>query len=268
MVHMLEHIILGAVQGVAEWLPISSEGMIVLVKANFFGGGEIGALVREALWLHLGTFFAALVYFRRDVAALARAVFSYAQGSTEEKKLLQFLLVSTGISGALGFLLLEGVAEAFGQASAAAVTGGIGVLLLVTGGLQAKAERQKTALRGTADLRLSDSVLLGVVQALAVLPGLSRSGFTVSALLLRRIRDTEALRLSFLMSLPIVLAGNIFLNAKELTSLNNASLAGLFASFVFGLATIHALLAFARRVRFSIFVIAFGLLMILAAFVV
>ncbi|VAW17354.1 Undecaprenyl-diphosphatase, partial [hydrothermal vent metagenome] len=115
--------------------------------------------------------------------------------------------------------------------------------------------------RTPTDIKMIDSVTLGIVQGFAALPGLSRSGLTVASLLLRKFDEEQAIRLSFLMSIPIVLAGNILLNIKDFNpTLEN--LFGFFFSFVFGLATIHILLKVAKKVNFAYFVLLFGLLMI------
>jgi undecaprenyl-diphosphatase len=99
-----------------------------------------------------------------------------------------------------------------------------------------------------------------------VLPGLSRSGLTVAALLFRKFEDTEALRLSFLMSLPIVLGGNIILNATSF-ELSPVAVWGVVTSFLFGLLTIHLLFRLAKKVNFAWFAVLFGVATIAAAFI-
>ena len=140
---MLEQIILGIVQGIVEWLPVSSEGVILLVIKNFFDA-ELGAeaIIRQALFLHLGTFLAALVYFRKDVAQLFKALFNYKSASLETKKVFNFLLATTLISGLLGFVLIKAFIELEEQLflSAKVITAAVGLLLLVTGWLQIKAQ--------------------------------------------------------------------------------------------------------------------------------
>lgn len=262
---MFEHIVLGAVQGIAEWLPVSSEGMIVLTSSVFFGGGSLEHLVKQALFLHLGTFFAALVYFRSDVTMLIKETLRYPSASEDHKKTINFLVISTIISGAVGFTLLQMAVELeslFGFSSRFLIVV-VGVLLLITGFLQL-AGQSKGAEKQVMDLNPADSILLGFVQGFAALPGLSRSGLTVSAFLLRKYDKTQALRLSFLMSLPIVLAGNILLNLGDATLLSLESLAGLLSSFVFGYVTIDLMMRIARRVNFGWFVITFGILTLLA----
>jgi hypothetical protein len=89
--NFLEAAILGIVQGVAEWIPISSEGVTVLLGAKFFTGITITELIRFSLFLHLGTFFAALVYFREDVSDLVRKTINYKKTDEETKKLIQWI---------------------------------------------------------------------------------------------------------------------------------------------------------------------------------
>ncbi len=264
---MMETFVLGAIQGIAEWLPVSSEGMIVLAQTLFFdASGGFAEMVAFALWLHVGTFFAALVYFWRDVVVLLRGLFGYKKADKQTKSLLNFLVVSTLISGAIGFVLLkalEGFMEVLGG-QAFWVVMLVGVSLLVTGYLQLS--KKVVGVRKEKDVTMRDAVVLGIVQGFAIVPGLSRSGLTVAALLLRKFHDVSSLRLSFLMSMPIVLGANIVLQAGEMT-LTSESLIGLFVAFVFGLITIHGLMVFARKVNVGLFVVLFGLLTIASAFI-
>jgi len=264
---MFEYVILGIIQGIAEWLPVSSEGLIILAKTNFFHTpGNLEEAITQALFLHLGTFLAALIYFRRDVKKLVKTIFSYRSQSQETQKLFSFLLITTMISGAFGLLLIKTLTYISSQleSQGTIITLMIGCLLLGTAFLELKAK--KSGYRNLCDLTIVDSILLGIVQGFAALPGFSRSGLTVSALLLRKLDKTYALKLSFLMSLPIVLAGNIALNTNALVWTVEA-LAGLFFSFIFGLAAIHLFLKLAEKINFGYFVLLFGVLTILSAVV-
>lgn len=262
---MVEYIVLGIIQGIAEWIPVSSEGMIILMREVFFPGDSILSSVSIALFLHLGTFLSALVYFWKDVKEIIRNLLNWKEASSEDRNLIIFLFIATLVSGLLGLVLLFalGSFEEKLQMAGGFAMGLVGILLLITGVLQLVAKESA----GDKTLpNKKDSLLLGIVQGFAALPGLSRSGLTVSALLLRKYSKEEALRLSFLLSLPIVLGGNIVLNLSGF-EVNPEKLVGLLFSFIFGLATIHGLILLARKVNFGWFVMIFGILSILAAFI-
>lgn len=248
---MFEQIIMGIIQGIAEWLPISSEGLIILIKSSFFSGGGIENMVKQALFLHLGTFFAALIYFRKEIISLIQL---------KSRKLLVFLVTATLISGLLGYGLLNLLANL----PARTITLVIGLLLLLTAGFQLKAKKGEYKERN--DLTVGDGILLGLVQGASVLPGLSRSGLTVSTLLLRKFKSSEALTLSFLMSLPVVLGGNIVLNLDKFV-LSSELVWGLIFSFIFGFLTIDLLLKLSKKINFGYFVLFFGLIVIASVFV-
>lgn len=273
---MFESIILGIVQGVAEWLPVSSEGLIFLIKTNFFPKDEtLTEIFKLALFLHFGTFLAALVYFRKDVWLLLKAIFDYKKLDKETRDVLDFLIITTIISGFLGLLFIKILDSInFNINSASRVIALlIGLLLLVTAFLQFKVNCKKRIIpclankeSGRLEINKRDGIILGIIQSLAVLPGLSRSGLTVSTLLIRKVDESLALKLSFLMSLPIVLGGNIILNLDKF-SLSPEFFVALSFSFVFGLITIDLLLRLAKKVNFAIFVLIFAILTIASAFV-
>ncbi|MDD3374107.1 MAG: undecaprenyl-diphosphate phosphatase [Candidatus Omnitrophica bacterium] len=262
----IENIILGIAQGIGEWLPISSEGLIALIKINFFSGENLFSIIKLALFLHLGTFCAAFVYFRKDVLSLLKALFFYKTAEEKNKKLLTFLIISTTISGLLGFGLITLLSQIENQIrlSGKIITAGVGILLLLTALLQIRTK--KTGSRNISDLKKTDAIILGFIQGFAVLPGLSRSGTTVAALLLKKFDKTVALKLSFLMSLPIVLIGNIFLGIKYF-EFSFEALAGFLFSFIFGLLTIHLLFKIAEKVNFGYFILFFGILTIISVFI-
>ncbi len=266
MTSMFEYSVLGIIQGVAEWLPVSSEGWIVLIKTHFFPSSQdFTSIVRQALFLHFGTFLAALVYFRRDVMNILGSLRRFRHEPRENRNLLTFLAISTLISGTLGLLLIKGLARITShfESTGKVLTACVGLLLLGTAFLEFKAK--KGGHRDLKNITLTDGILLGLAQGFAALPGLSRSGLTVSSLLLRRFDKACALKLSFLMSLPIVLAGNIVLNLNQL-SFSKEALAGLFFSFIFGLGTIHLLLKIAEKIQFGYFLLIFSALTLTSVF--
>jgi len=260
-----QQIILGIIQGIVEWLPFSSEGFMLFVQTNFFKQTDISLFIKQALFLHLGTFFAALIYFRKDVKELFQGLFDYKKADIGTKRTLNFLIVATIISGFVGLAFLQFIKFIDTQflLTSKIITFIIGALLLISGFLQVRAS--SIGIRTIYHLNNIDSVFLGFTQGLAALPGFSRSGLTISALLFRNIKETTALKLSFILSLPIVLIGNIILNLRDFTLITGLFW-GLLTSFVFGLATIHILMKLAQKIKFGWFVVLMAILVIASSF--
>lgn len=265
---MLEQIILGTIQGVAEWLPVSSTSLLILAKQNLFHHQDgFQALTQHTVFLHLGTFLAAIVYFRKDVLHLLQALFQYRAQTKEIQNLTIFLVISTILSAAIGLILRQLIANWTGQFASTAkpITLTIGVFLLITAWGQLKIKGLKGH-KTLNDLNIRDGIILGIVQGCAAVPGLSRSGLTVAALLLRNFDRAYALKISFLMNLPIVLGANILLNLRP-AAWTMQALVGVFVAFAVGLASIHGLLRLAQKINFGYFVLIFGVLTILSVFV-
>jgi undecaprenyl-diphosphatase len=247
---LLEGFILGLVQGITEWLPISSEGINTLILLRFFHK-PLAEAIQVSLWLHSGTLLAALVYFRRDITSLLRYLPQYVRQfrtnqATESVSLITFLIISTLVSGALGAPLLFWGLSLTGIPAALA-TAIIGGFLIITGLVQ------RFVLRSTgrkAVIGIKDAIITGVVQAASVLPGLSRSGLTVSTLLFLGYHPRQALRVSFLMSIPVVLAVVIVLSVTNMVSLSIPAVVGAAIALLFGWLSISALLRIAERIPF------------------
>lgn len=263
---IFQQIILGIVQGIVEWLPFSSEGVLLLVRTYFFEEIAVETFIRQALFLHLGTFFAALIYFRKDVKEIIHGTFNYKKTDVVTKRTIKFLVIATLISGVLGLALIQffNLIDTKLILSNKIITFSVGILLLVTGFIQLKVGRGGT--RNAYHLNTKDGIFLGIAQGFAVLPGLSRSGLTVSSLLFRNIEETNALRLSFILSLPIVLIGNILLNLHDVQFVSGMFFGILFA-FISGLLTIHIFMRISQRVKFGHFVLIMAFLMIAASFI-
>lgn len=263
MTPFFQGLILGAVQGITEWLPISSEGINTLILVHFFQK-PLSEAIGMSIWLHTGTLMSALVYFRRDIVVIARHLPQYIRewrtnSTTEHNALITFMIISTLLAGVVGApLLMLGLVQRV--APTGLLTAIIGIFLIITGLVQKYAPSHS----GTKTVAgIKDAILLGVIQGFSVLPGLSRSGLTVSALLFRGYHAEYAIRVSFLMSIPVVLVGVIGLNLIGGVSYDLASLGGIVSAFVFGILTIGALLKLAGRIRFWTFCLFLGLLSLL-----
>jgi undecaprenyl-diphosphatase len=250
-------LLLGAVQGITEWLPISSEGINTLILLYFYQK-SLPEAVRISLQLHTGTVLAALVYFRRDIVDLSRHLPQYirelrANGRTEQDALTSFLIVSTVLTGVIGAPLLmilvlrDKAIPVISDLHSGLVMAIIGILLIITGFVQKYAPR---SLGTKTKAGLKDAIVLGVVQAFSVFPGLSRSGLTVSALLFRGYDVKHALRITFLMGIPVILAADIGLRLFYGVSFDLSAVSGLVTAFLFGILTIGVLLRIATRLHF------------------
>ena len=257
---MIASALLGLLQGLTEWLPVSSQGVVTAASAFLFDYDASDA-VALALWLHVGTSLAAALAFRREVVGIAREVLS---DPTHPSPLLVFLAVGTVVSAVIGLpllLLLDELSDALGAGAMVVV----GVLLVATGAVQMRRPLSGTPDSGTRDragLSVLDAVLTGVAQGLAALPGLSRSGLTVAVLLGRQVDRSEALVLSFLLGIPAGLAAALFAGLESGVLRTVDGVVGAAVAFVVGLASIKVLLAVARRVNFAVFVVLVGLAVI------
>ncbi|MFO8016148.1 MAG: undecaprenyl-diphosphate phosphatase [Candidatus Woesearchaeota archaeon] len=233
---MLEYILLGILQGIFEWLPVSSEGIVALL-GNLMGG-EFNP-VDIALFLHLGTLLAVMIYFAgdwKDVLIL------------KQKDLLVFLIITTAVSLPIGFLLYSAVRDA-------AV--GAGLLFIVGSGLILTSFFHRT--RKSLNLGMRKlAVLAGVLQGMAVIPGLSRSGSTIFGLSMGKLKPEQILRLSYMMSAPAVLASSAYLLIREPLMIHGWP--AVVSSFAAGMLALHLLMRLSQRINFFMLTLIFGIL--------
>lgn len=238
-------IMLGILQGATESLPVSSSGHLVLVP--WILGWPDSSLLYDTM-VHLGTCVAVIVYFWQDLVALAQGAW---RGLTRKrsgpKDDLGWLLILSAVPGALIGWLFEDLFEALFAKPAYAAG-----FLLITGTLLFISDRLGRRERTLDSLRWPDAVWIGLAQAAAIAPGISRSGATMSAGLLRKLKRETAARFAFLMSVPIILgaAGLQVFKAIRAGSLQGSwpelSL-GFLAAAASGLVSIGFLLHFVRK---------------------
>jgi len=277
-ISIIQALILGAVQGVAEWLPISSEGITMFLMINAFGRNPSDA-ISYAIFLHFGTMLAAILKFKGDFAHILA---SFAR-KKRENSMFAIILIATLFTGLTAVPLYIAIKYGSVAVSGKVFSLLIGALLILTGFILGAPERseikgksgvgerggsskssESEAYRRAEELSHFESALLGAAQGCAILPGISRSGTTIAFLLLRKIRQEDALKISFIISVPAVL-GAVFVdligNVQDFNLFTGISM--LISSFIFGYATIDALLRFASIVKFSKFCISLGLVAII-----
>jgi undecaprenyl-diphosphatase len=259
----------GVIQGVVEWLPVSSEAAVTLLLAGL--GFTPAAAVRLALFLHVGTALAATVYYRAEIIGLFHRVPHWRPGHAFDADAadLSFLALATAVSAAVGFGAYRLLLDVATELSGGAFVGLIGALLIVTGLVQRAAT--ESVLDDPRRPRPIDAGLVGIGQGLAVLPGVSRSGTTVSLLLLRGYDGETAFTLSFLLSIPAALGAGLLvvLDADGLPQIAPASaVVSLLASAVIGYATIGLLMRVVRRVAFWGLCVGFGALAVASGLLV
>jgi len=239
----------GLLQGVLEWLPVSSSGQSMLFYLDILGLDAERAF-ELGIFLHLGTMLAVLIKYRDTWA-----------NALSDSKLTRFLAITTAMTCVIGVPVYLGLKMVLKGFDGTFLNFGVGLLLVVTGFLLYYTRRKDYGSEDLSTMSDGHIALIGAVQGFTILPGISRSGATVSALALSGVNQEEALRLSFLMSVPAV-AGAVVLEAAidGIGALEPASLAGLLAAFISGYALMEMLLATAHKVRFDLFCIGFGLL--------
>jgi len=236
-VSVLKAFVLGLVQGLTEFLPVSSSGHLVL--ADYLLHVKSGNIAFEVS-VHLGTLLAVIVYFRRD---LARVIVEFFRGG-EGRRTGWMLILASVPTAIIGFAFKDTFESLF-QSPRSAAAG-----LLVTSILLFFAERVHGGQRSLGRVRTFDALLIGTMQGLAIIPGISRSGSTISAGLFSGLSRDTAARFSFLLSIPAIIGAGL-LEAKDLTDLGanfaGPALVGTLTAAVSGYLAIGILMAVLRR---------------------
>ena len=239
----MHEIILGLVQGLTEFLPVSSSGHLVIIPA-MLGWSEppLGLTVM----LHMGTLVALLIYFRLEIIGLVVGVLGQGPDPAAARRIVRFLIIGT-IPAVIAGLALGGFFEhAFERPYESSIELVITALILI--GTEKFGER---AVRHPLDDQRAAAI--GVAQAVAILPGISRSGSTIGAGLLAGLSREEATRFSFLLSIPAIAGAGVLDLAKGDLIVTAASVTGTLVSGITGYLSIHYLLRFVRTHSLTVF---------------
>ncbi len=239
----MREIVLGLVQGLTEFLPISSSGHLVIVPVML--GWEEPSLGLTVM-LHMGTLVALLIYFRQELIDLTLGLLGRGEDPAAARRVIRFLVIGTVPAVVAGLALGGFFEETFERPYETCVELVITGLLLV--GMERYGERARR--RPLDDGR---AAFIGVGQALAILPGISRSGATIGAGLLAGLTREEATRFSFLLSIPAIAGAGLLDLAEGELVVTGASIAGTILSGIAGYLSIHYLLRFVRTHSLTVF---------------
>ncbi len=253
--NILEAIILGLLQGMTEFLPISSSGHLVLIP-YLFNLTEPGLTMISIV--HEGTLLAVLIYFRRDLWEIVKGVLDGLRRrqplATAESRLGWYIVLGSVPAAVAGLLFADFFEEVFATPAISAA------FLLVTAVLLVVGERLMTGKKELTHLSWLDALIVGFFQMLALFPGISRSGSTITAGLMRGFNRAVAARFSFLLGIPAILGAGL-LSLIDLVRVGNlgsewpAMLAGFVAAAVSGYACIHFLLTWLKQRSLYLFVV-------------
>jgi undecaprenyl-diphosphatase len=242
-------IVLGVIQGLSEFLPISSSAHLTLTP--WLLGWEDPGLAFDVA-LHFGTLLAVLWYFRMEWLALIRAAFGIittGRIETPEKRKVIYLIIAT-IPGAIGGLVLQSRAESAFRSPQI-----IAIALIVLGTVLWIVDKVVDQRRILGEMRWIDSLLIGLSQVIALIPGVSRSGATITTARGLRFDREAAAEFSFLMSMPIIAAAVVLEGPKALQQggLTNELMSGVVASAISGWLAISILMRYVSRHSYGIF---------------
>ncbi len=256
---VIQALVLGIVQGLTEFLPISSSGHLIVVPAFLGWTDPFIESLAFSVMLHLGTLVALLVYFRSDWLRLVPAGLAAARDRSfagdPDRRLAWLIAITTLPAVAAGLILNDPIETVFREPRLVAVT------LVVGGAILWLAERWGSRRLGIGDITFPIALGIGVAQALALVPGISRSGISISAGMFAGLRREPAARFSFLMATPITAMAGAYEARKLITGEAGVAvdlgpmIVGMVAACVAGLLAIAVLLRFLRSNSTTVFVV-------------
>ncbi len=266
---MIEYIIIAILQGLFEWLPISSSGQVMIVSMNLYGISPVNAF-SLAIWLHLGTTLAVLVKFRKEFLGVVKSFlpekFEVTEIDKNNRNWLIIATIGTAFTAVPLYLLMKSILEdTYSPIQGDIITLIIAGLLIVTGVILLKRRKDSGTKRIdnlSEDDLYKDGFITGLAQGVSILPGISRSGITVSALLIEDYEQGNSLKLSFLMSVPVAIAaiGLDFISGDAMGLDLTTILVATSVSFIVGYLSMEILLKLAEKIEFGYFCLIYGVI--------
>ena len=244
MPDLLIAFILGTVQGLTEFLPVSSSGHLVMLQ-SFFGEEWLGDIL-FGVAVHLGTVLAVVIFFRREIFGLVKGILpgSYRR---DQAWIIGCILITTAVTGVIGILFKERFEAMFSLPSLVAG------MLIVTGFLTFATDKMGNTGKKYGQIRAQDAVTVGLFQALAITPGISRSGSTIFAGVLSGMDRTWAASYSFIASIPAILGAVVLEWGGEMRPVGAKHLVGALSACIVGLISLKFLVWTLRKHNFFIF---------------
>ena len=259
--HLIQAILMGIVQGLSEFLPISSSAHLVFTSNLYkvFKNIEISHTNQEIfldIMLHLGTLLAVLIYFRKEVWAILKALINgigTKDYSSEDFKIGVYIILGTVITILVAYPL-SGIAEKLVFRPDL-----VGILLVITGIILLFSEHLSKKRTNRTNITLKNSIFMAIAQGIAALPGFSRSGLTIATGLISGNDRTAAAKYSFLLSIPIIMGASMFyplieINLNEIITYNwPAIIIGTLVSGITGYLCIKYFMKFLSRFSLAVF---------------
>lgn len=258
--NILHAIILGVVEGITEFLPISSTGHLTIVEKLLGYQIDAPGITAFTAIIQIGSIAAAVVYFWRDIVRVVNAwlagIFDQQKRQNFDYKLGWYVIIGSIPVAVIGLLLKKDIETVF--RSLWFVVAGL-IIWSVVMWLADRAEARASKKRGEHDITWKDTLFIGFMQCFALIPGVSRSGSTISAGLFRGINRVEATRLSFFLGIPALVAAGALESVTQAKHINQgigwpATITATIVAFAVGYAAIAWLLKFIARHNFSLFV--------------
>jgi len=258
ILNLWDGILLGVIQGLTEFLPVSSSGHLVIVQ-SFMEFQQPGVVFD--VMLHFGTLLAVLVFFRKEILDILISLIPVGWFRNTKRgqdpmqvrsgrKMALYIITGTVFTGVIGLSFEERIHDLFTSATT------VSFMLLITGLLLFMSDRFHDGRRVEKDMNIIDSVVIGIVQGISLIPGISRSGSTIAFGIFRGLDGQTAARFSFLLSIPAIL-GAVVLESKYIGMIPPGDIAvyftGMVVAAVTGFLTLKLLLFIISKHKLSIF---------------
>ena len=254
---------MGAIQGITEWLPISSQALVLVTNGILDPDSSFGNLVYFALTLHLGTCLSSLIYYRSRIFKIFKNAFVLKSKGNHELVFYLITTISSFISALPIFIFIIFVDEI------SEIVGVIGMIVLgliyLTGGIYQYFGTKRTNIdKDISKATHKDGIIIGLIQGFSIIPGMSRSGLTISSLLLRGFNKTESLNISFILGIPVTLVAGV-IGLIYLTEKSFLDILAIIISFLIGYLSIKFFITITKKVEFYSFVIFLGVMILISS---